>query len=325
MKKFQTLAVALATAVGFCAGASAQTWPSKPITLVLPFPAGGAADVVARAMADEMGKSLGQPVIIDNRSGAAGIVGTSYVVKAPADGYTVLFTSTLPVMTNQFLFSRVPYDVRRDLAFISQVATGNLVLAVNPSVPVRSVKELVAWAETNKGKVNYGSWSVGSYAHLAGAYLSKSKNLEMNHIAYKGEAPMLQDLIGGQIPMAIGTWGSMRPYIESGKLHPLAVTGDKRFAELPEVPTFAQAGLADAEYRPIGWLVMMAPAATPAPILARLEKEARAAANTSSVRARLQMAGLDGIGGSSVQFRREYEAAMPVLERVVKTAGAKLD
>ncbi|MBS0453799.1 MAG: tripartite tricarboxylate transporter substrate binding protein [Proteobacteria bacterium] len=326
MRSLKTTLTSLGLALGLtAAAAAADAWPSKPITMVLPFPAGGAADVVARSLAEEMSHRLGQPVLIDNRAGASGIVGANLVAKAPADGYTLLFTSTLPIMTNQFMYSRLPYDPRKDFAYISQVATGNLVLAVNPSVPAKSVKEFVAWAAQNKGKVNYGSWSVGSYPHLAGAFMSKSKGLEMNHIAYKGEAPMLQDLIGGTIPMAIGTWGSMRAYIETGKLRALAVTGDRRLDALPDTPTFAQAGLTEAEYKPIGWLVLAAPAATPAPIVARLEREAMAAANSTAVKARLQLAGLEPIAGSAAQFRSEYDAAMPVLERVVRLAGARAE
>ena len=316
---------ALAVAASLCAGALAQSWPSRPITLVLPFPAGGATDVLARSVAEEMGRQLGQPVLVDNRPGAAGIVGAQHVAKAIPDGYTLLFSTTLPLMTNQFLYAKLPYDPRKGFALISQVAQGQLVLAAHPSVPARSVPEFLTWAAQNKGKVHYGSWGIGSYAHLAGAYMSKSKDLEMNHIAYKGEAPMLQDLIGGQISVAIGSLAAMRPYLESGKLQPLAVTGERRADGLAAVPTFAQAGLADEEYRPIGWVVLAAPAGTPAPVLDRLEQEAMAAVRTTAVKARLQAAGLEPIGSSSAQFKAAYEAAMPVLERVVKLVGARID
>lgn len=325
----RTIKVALA-AIGLMTGlysvASAQTWPAKPITMVLPFPAGGSADVVGRAMADEMGKRLGQPVVVENRAGASGIVGASYVAKAPADGYTVMFTTTLPIMTNQFVFAKLPYDPRKDFALISQVATGQLVLAVPArSVQAKSVKEFVEWAQQNKGKVNYGSWGVGSAAHLMGAFMSNSRGMEMSHIAYKGEAPMLQDLIGGQVQMAIGSYMSIKPYLESGKLRALAVTGDKRIDGIPDVPTFQQAGLTEPEFRPVGWLVLVAPAATPAPVLARLEKEAIAAANTTAVKARLQVAGLEAMGTTSARFRDDYQTAMPVLERIVKVSGARVE
>ncbi len=210
-------------------------------------------------MADEMGRRLGQPMVVENRAGASGIVGASYVAKAPADGYTVMFTTTLPIMTNQFVYAKLPYDPRKDFALISQVATGHLVMAVHPSVQAKSVKDFVAWAQHNKGKVNYGSWGVGSAAHLMGAFLSNSRNMDMSHIAYKGEAPMLQDLIGGQVQMAIGSYMSIKPYLESGKLRALAVTGDKRIDGISDVPTFQQAGLTEPEFRPVGWLVLVRP------------------------------------------------------------------
>lgn len=318
------MVVALAAGV-LALAAHAQAWPTRPITMVMPFPPGGAADMVARAIAQEMSAKLGQPVLVDNRAGASGVLGANLVVKAPPDGYTILFTTTLPVMTAQFLYARVPYDPRRDLAFISQVATGQLVLAVNPNMPVTSVAELTAWLKAHQGRGSYGSWSIGSYAHLAGSHFSEANHLELVHVPYKGESPMLQDLVSGQLTMAIGTLGSMRPFIDSGKLRALAVTGDKRLPDWPNLPTFAQAGLKDAEYKPNGWLVMMAPAATPPAILARIEKEVIAAANTASVKARLQIAGLEPIGSTSKQFRKEYEELMPVLQRVVKASGARLD
>jgi tripartite-type tricarboxylate transporter receptor subunit TctC len=325
MRIIKVALAAFSLMAGLCSIAVAQTWPGKPITMVLPFPAGGSAEVVGRAMADEMGKRLGQPVVVENRAGASGIVGASYVAKAPADGYTMMFTTTLPIMTNQFVYAKLPYDPRKDFALISQVATGRLVMAVHPSVQAKSVKEFVAWAQQNKGKVNYGSWGVGSAAHLMGAFLSNSRGMDMSHIAYKGEAPMLQDLIGGQVQIAIGSYMSIKPYLESGKLRALAVTGEKRIGTIADVPTFEQAGLREPEFRPVGWLVLVAPAATPAPVLARLEKEAIAAANTTAVKARLQVAGLEAMGTTSARFREDYQSAMPVLERVVKASGARVE
>ncbi len=325
LKKIANLALAL-TAVGAYANPQAPGWPTKPITMIVPASPGGATDSLARAMAEEMGKKLGQTVIIENRPGAAGNLGTNAVAKAAPDGYTVVLAPSQSIMNNLFMFSRMPYDVNKDLAFVTQVATGQLVLAVNAqAVPARNVKELVAWAGANKGKVNYGSWGIGSFGHLAYAFMSRTKGLEMTHVPYKGEAPLVQDLVGGQIPLGMGSIGTIRPFIESGKLRALAVTGDKRLPGLPEVPTFKEAGLDEPEYRAYGWLVMLAPAGTPEAVITRLERETRAALDTTPVKARLHVLGLSSIGSSAQQFRKEYEEMMPVIERLVKSSGAKVD
>jgi len=219
----------------------------------------------------------------------------------------------------------VPYDVRRDFAFITELCSASLVFAVNKDVPAKNMKEFVAWAQANKGKVNYGSFGVGSSSHLLNAHLSESRKLDMTHVAYKGEAPMIQDMIAGQIPMSIGTLGTMAPHIASGSIRPLAIIGDKRLTELPNVPTMAEAGFNDEEFKLLGGVVVMAPAKTPPAILARLEKETRAAVQTVAMKARFQAFGLVGIGNSSTEFRKNFEATGPMIERLVQVSGAKVD
>ncbi|EHP42063.1 extra-cytoplasmic Solute Receptor [Cupriavidus basilensis OR16] len=324
MLKSLTTTLALAIAAGPASvNASGLPYPSRPITFVLPYPAGGASDSLTRAMAEEMGKKLGQPVIVENRPGAAGAIGTNYAAKAPADGYTVLVTLTQSILNNQLLFSKLPYDTRKDLAFISELFTGNVVLVVNQSLPVKNVKELLEYCAQNKG--TYGSWGIGSYAHLAGSFLGQSRNLNLTHVPYKGEAPELQDIIGGQLTFAFGSIGGTRPFVAAGKLRALAVSGEQRMKGLPNVPTFAEAGLNGLEFKPNGSVVMMAPIATPAPILARLEQEARAAVDTPPVRARLQTYGLEPLGTDARRARENYDALYPVQERLIKLTGAKLD
>jgi tripartite-type tricarboxylate transporter receptor subunit TctC len=318
----------LAAAVWLIAASvtQAQGYPTKPITFVVPYPAGGGTDVVARSLAEEIGKRLGQPVVVDNRPGASGILGTMAVVKAPADGHTVLISLVQSALTNKFLYQKLPYDTQRDLAFVSEIATGPLVLTTNAqAVPASNLKEFLAWAAKNKGKVNYGSWGAGSYPHLAGALISKTGDLDMTHVAYKGEAPMVQDLVAGQITFTVGAPMTMKPYIDSGRLRALAVTGRERSSVLPQVPTFAQAGIKDHAFALTGWLGMLVPANTPKPVIAALEKATREAVQSTAVQARFQVLGLQGIGSTAEQFRKDYETDLPTWERLVNVSGARLD
>ena len=318
-------ALIAAAALACSSLASAQDYPSRPITIVVPAPPAGATDVLARVLAEEMGKSMKQTIIVDNKPGASGMLGASAVARAAPDGYTLFLSHATPIYYAHYMFSKVPYDVRRDFAFITEICSASLVLAVNKDVPVRTMKEFVAWAQVNKGKVAYGSFGVGSSSHLLNAHLSESRRLDMTHVAYKGEAPMIQDMIGGQIPMAIGTLGTMAPHITSGSLRPLAIIGEKRLPELPNVPTMAEAGFTDEEFKPIGGVLLTAPAKTPPAILARIEKEARAAVQTAAMKARFQAFGLVGMGNSSAEFRKNFEASGPVIQKLVQVSGAKVD
>ncbi|HMO45654.1 MAG TPA: tripartite tricarboxylate transporter substrate binding protein [Rubrivivax sp.] len=321
LKAFVTSALLAATAT-----AGAQSYPSKPITVVVPAPPGGIVDTLTRTMVEEMAKQMGQPLIVDNKPGASGVLAAQTVARAAPDGYTVLVTYSTPILNAPYMFKKLPYDVKRDFSYVSQLYTGQLVLAVNSqAVPAKNMREFVAWAEGNKGKVVYGSYGIGSSAHLIGAYLSQSKGLDMVHVPYKGEPPMLQDLIGGQIAWAVGSASSLQPHLDSGKLRALAVLGDKPIKELPKVPTMAQAGFPDVEYRTVGWIGMLAPAGLPAPIQARLEQESLAALQSTAMKARLQVAGMEPIGATGAQFRRDLEASLPVTEQLINVSGAKAE
>ena len=232
------LACAL-TCAALCVGTAvhAQTFPSKPIKLVVPFAAGGATDILARVMAEKMAPRLGQPIVVDNKAGAAGIIGTDAVVKAPPDGYTLLLSISNAMLTNVFLYEKLPYDPRRDLILVSQIATAPLVLVVHPSVTANNGPELLQYVARNKGKLAYGSYGIGSYPHLAGAWMSATQQGDMSHVAYKGEAPMMQDLIGGQIQMAYARVLQAKPYLDAGKIKAIGVTGERRTATLPNIPT----------------------------------------------------------------------------------------
>lgn len=219
---------------------AAEPWPTKPVKIIVPFNAGGATDTVARLIGEKLSSRLGQPVLIDNRGGAAGILGTDAVAKAAPDGYTLVLSLSTSLLINQFLYTKMPYNAQRDLALVSLIANAPTVLVVNAGLPVSNGAELMAYMAKNKGKLSYGSWGVGSQAHLAGAYMSQAQDADMSHVAYKGEAPMLQDLIGGQIQLAFASALGAKPHIETGKLKAIGVTGEQRMTVLPNVPTLPE-------------------------------------------------------------------------------------
>lgn len=315
-------------AAALCAIAPAhaqQTYPNKPIKMVVPFAAGGATDVLARVIGEKMAAGLGQPVIIDNKPGAAGIIGTDAVAKAAPDGYTLVLSLSNSLLTNQFLYEKLPYDTQRDLTLVYQIAMAPLVLVVHPSVPVKTGPELLKYASENKGKLAYGSYGVGAYPHLAGAHMSLTQKADMNHVAYKGEAPMLQDLIGGQIQMAYASALVAKPHIEAGKLKAIGVTGERRMSTLPNVPTLAEQGLKDEAYRVTGWLAIAAPANTPKPIVQRIADEVRKATQQPDVQAKVAGMGFEIKDSSPEAFAAAYKQERPVWERLIKQSGAKLE
>lgn len=317
-------AAALAAA---CTGTSAwaQAYPSKPIKIVVPFAAGGATDVLARVLAEKMTVGLGQPMVIDNKPGAAGIIGTDAVAKAAPDGYTLLLGLSNSMLTNQFLYTRLPYSPERDIAPVYQIAIAPLVLVAHPSVPVSNGPELLKYIAANKGKVAYGSYGTGAYPHLAGAYMSQSQNADMSHVAYRGEAPMVQDLLGGQIQIGFASALQVKAHIEAGKLKALGVSGERRMGTLPNVPTLAEQGLNDEAYRVAGWLAFGAPAGTPPAILERIATEVRKATELPDVAQRIAAMGFDVQKSSPAQFAAAMVKERPVWERLIKASGATLD
>lgn len=314
-----------AAAVAFSTLASAQSYPSKPVTLVVPAGPGGATDILARVMAEELGKRFKQTFVVDNKTGGSGMIGTQAVARAAPDGYTLLLAYSTPIFYAQYVFAKVPYDVKRDFAFISEVATASLVLYVHKDVPAKNMKEFMAWAKQNKGKLNYGSYGTGSAGHLMSAYLNHSQGLEMAHVPYKSEAPLIQDLGGGVVPWGIGTLGPSLPHLKTGRTRAIAVMSDKRLPDLPDVPTMAEQGFKDPEFRTIAWFTLLAPAGTPPEIVARLEKEAREVAISTPMKARFQIYGLEGVGSTGEQLRRDLETSGPIIEKLVKVSGARVE
>ncbi|SCU98498.1 Extra-cytoplasmic solute receptor [Cupriavidus necator] len=303
----------------------AQAYPARPITFVVPAPPGGALDSLSRTLAEEMGKRLGQPIVVDNKPGAAGILAVQAVTRAAPDGYTVLVTHAAPIINTPNLLPKVPYDVRRDLAFVSQVAVGPVMLAVSRDVPARNMKEFLAWAAQNKGKVSYGSYGVGTFGHLVGIQLNKTRGLDMVHVAYKGEAQVAQDVLAGNIAWGVISLGTLKPQIESGRIRPLAVFGDRRAQAMPDVPTMAEAGLDDPAYRPAGWIGLLVRSGTPAAAVGRLEQEARAAAHSAPLKKRFQQSSSEPVGSTAAQFRQEFEKTEPVVRHLIETSGVKAE
>ncbi len=319
-----TTAIAL---MSFCAGshALAQAYPSKPIKLIVPYAPGGATDIIARTLAEKLADRLGQPVLVDNRAGAGGVTGTDAAAKATPDGHTFLVSLGTTVLINQFLYEKLPYNPSRDFALVSQLALAPVTLLVNPNSSIKNATDLKAHIQKNAGKLSYGSWGMGSYAHLAGAYLSQSFNADMTHAPYKGEAPMLQDLVGGQIDFAFASAQTAKPYIDGGKLRSIAVTGAPRMSVLPTVPTMHEQGFKDDIFRVTGWIAMAVPAKTPNDVVQRVSAEVRAIVALPETQERINKMGFLPVGNTPEQFSVVYKNEYPVWERVVKMSGAKLD
>lgn len=278
-----------ASLLAIVAGAAhAQTWPTKPITLVVTYPAGGGADTMARLIAPKLGEALGQPVIIENKPGASGQIGASAVAKAAPDGYTLMLDAS-SFAVNPALFPRLPYDSDKAFRPVGVIALFPNVLLVNQSVPAASVKELVALAKAKKNGVSYASSGNGSAQHLAGAMFESAAGVDMLHVPYKGGAPALNDVIGGQVPVFFGNLASTLQHVQAGKLKPLAVTSARRSPILPAVPTMAEAGVAG--YEVYEWNALFAPAGTSEAIIGKLAAALQKTLDAADVKARIAQLG----------------------------------
>jgi tripartite-type tricarboxylate transporter receptor subunit TctC len=261
--------------------ALAQAYPSKPVRLIVPFPAGGPSDLFGRALAQGMAESLGQPVIVENVGGVGGVLGVDRAAKAAPDGYTLALNSASTLSIAPFSLSKLPYDVKKDFALITLVVRVPEVLAVHPSVPANSLAELIAYAKANPGKVNFGSAGSGSITHLAGELLKAEAKIDMVHVPYKGAAPAVTDLVGGQVQMGIFDVPVLLGHIRGGRLKALAITSAKRAQTLPDVPTTAEAGYPNVTSD--NWYGLVAPAATPADVRKRLHAAATTALRSSAL------------------------------------------
>jgi tripartite-type tricarboxylate transporter receptor subunit TctC len=318
------MGVALATLAVLCAQATAhaQSYPARPVTIVVPGAPGGATDAFGRALAQSMSASLGQPVIVENKAGASGMLAAQAVAQAAPDGYTLLLTHAAPIQNAPHM-GKVPYDVRRDFAFIAQIGSAPLMVAIGKGVVAKDMKEFVAWLQQNRGRISYGSYGVGSGGHLISAFLNQSRQLDMAHAAYKGEAQLIQDLIGGHVPWGVLSMGSLAPHLAGGNLRALAITSDSRSQEHPDVPTMAESGFPEPEFRPVGWVGVLAPAAIPGPVLALIEKQVLASLQSPGMTKLLKSYAIEVTGLGAAKFRNEYEATDPIVGRMIEMSGAK--
>ena len=303
--------------------AQAQSYPAKPIHLIVPFPPGGGNDTVARAIAQQIGPDLGQPVVIDNKPGAGGAVGAELAAKAPPDGYTLFLAGVGSHVVKPNVHAKLAYDPVKDFAPVTLIASAPSVLVVNPAVPARTVSELTAYARANPGKLNYASNGAGSAAQLAAAMYESMAGVKMVHVPYKGIAPAMTDLLSGEVQLMFGTVVALVPHIEARKLRPLAVTSRKRSALLPDVPTMAESGLPD--YEAGSWYGIMAPAGTPREIIGRLHGAITKALAEPEVARRLAAEGAVVIGSGPAEFEAHLKRELARVGKVVRAAGIRAE
>ena len=299
---------------------AADKFPSKPITMVVPFVAGGTTDILARIVGQSLGEELGQPVIIDNRAGAGGNIGGQFAARSAADGYTIFMGTVGTNAINEWLYKKMPFNPNKDFAPLTRVANVPNLLVANPQQPFKDVKELIAYAQANPGKVNFGSSGSGSSIHLSGELFKMMTKVDMVHIPYKGSAPAVTDLLGNQIAIMFDNMPSAIQHVRSGKLRPLAVTTAKRSPELPDVPTVAEAGVPG--YEATSWFGLFAPAKVPADVQAKLHAAIIKVLQKPDVVKKIGDQGGEVVTESQAEFAKFIAAENEKWKKVVKTSGA---
>jgi tripartite-type tricarboxylate transporter receptor subunit TctC len=302
--------------------AAAQPYPSRPITLVVPFPAGSTTDLVGRILADKLGDALGQRVVIDNRAGAGGVVGSEAVARAEPDGYTLLMGTIGTHSINPYVYPKISYDPIADFSPIIQFGTAPNVLVVHPSLPVNSVKELIEYAKARLGQLNYASSGNGTSNHLSGAMFAAREGIKASHVPYRGGAQAITDLLRGEVQFMFYHYLPLLPHIAEGKLRPLAITSAGRISALPDVPTMAEAGVADFEVS--AWFAVYGPPKMPDALVQQLNKTIAGIINSPAVKASLIEQGIDPINGTPQDLLALTKSEMARWSKAVDQAGAKL-
>ena len=297
------------------------SWPERPVKIVVPFSAGGTTDVVARALAKDLGEAWGQSVVVENRAGAGGNIGADVVAKSPPDGYTLLMTSGSIFTVNPHMYEKLPFDPLKDFIPVTNVASGPQLLVVHPSVPANNVKEFIALAKKPESRLNFGSAGVGSQVHMAAESFVDAARIEAIHIPYKGEGPAYTDLSGGSIQFMVGNIAAAAPFVTNGRIKALGVTSKSRSQLLPQVPTIAESGLPGFENT--GWFGFMLPAGTPKAIVDKIHRDTVKALNNTEMKARLYVAGMAPVGNSPAEFAAEIAEESKLWARVVKNRGLK--
>ena len=318
MRRLLTVLLCVAAAQAF-----AQGYPAKPLKMIIPYPPGGGNDTLGRLFAAKLGDRLGQPVVVENRPGAGTIIGTEAAAKSPPDGYTILLSSIATHALSPNLYSKVPYDPVRDFAPITLLGIAPTVLVVPADLPAKDLAELVAAAKAKPGGLAYASGGNGTPPHINGEVFKSVAGVDLLHVPYKGGGPALVDLMAGRVQVMLDTAASAMPHVRSGKLRALAITGDKRSPEYPDIPTFAEAGLPG--YDTNAWYSMHAPAGTPPEVVRRLNAELVASLKDPDVQARFKQLTTEPVGNTPEEFAAFVKAELDKYARVIKSAGIRLD
>ena len=311
------------TAVAAAFGVAAQPYPNKPIRLVVPFPPGGAVDFYARVVQPALADAMGQPIIIENKAGASGMVGAGLVAQSAPDGYTLLIGNIASLAINVGIYEKMPYDPRKDFTHLVRTVDVNYMLVVHPSVPVKTVPELVAYAKANPGKMSYGSAGSGSLPHLGTELLKAQAGIDLVHVPYKGGGPMVTDLLGGSIQVVLGDQANLMPHVQSGKLRALAVATSKRSVNAPDIATIAESGLPG--FDATAWQGLVGPAGLPPDVVRKVNDAFNKVMALPAVRDKLVGGGLEPVGGTPQQFTRFIDGEITKWTKIARDVGAKAE
>jgi len=320
---FQRRAIVLAGLLSIGGLASAQdAWPSKPVTIVVPFAPGGGTDIGTRIVAQKLSQLWGQSVVVDNRGGAGGTLGVEIAAKSPPDGYTLVLASFGNILVGPALYPKLPYDPVKDLAPVVLVSTPPGLMVINPGIPAKNVKEFIAYARANTGKVNYGSAGNGVWNHLFTELFKRMAKIDMTHVPYKGTAPAITDLIAGQIQMMMSPFPTALPHVKAGRLRALAVTEEKRSPVLPNIPTVAESGLPG--YAAASWFAVLAPAGTPKPVVTKVNTDINRVFTRADVKAIFAADGSEPVGGTPEELATSMREGMAKWGRLVRELNIHL-